>query len=173
MFIKKIVVILICVHLPSLSFAQTQKINLQDVVLPKDIGVIPPKSGNIFYSPTDKTKALIPVNMWGEITASGLHYIPTNTSLVKGLSLAGGPRGTANLSDVRVTRKLTDGTLKIYEFDMDRGGELSSHDFALQPGDAIFIPQNRFEANRAYYTSLIGVVATILTSILLYRKVSE
>ena len=61
---------------------------------------------------------------------------------------------------------------KLY-FDISEGGDLSLEDFKLLPGDTVYVPQDTFFVNRSYYTSLIGVIATILSSILLYRQVKN
>ena len=153
-------------------YAQTQ-VSLDNFVLPKDIKEQPQNSGAIFYSSTSKNKPLMPVNFWGEVKNSGLHYIPTDSTLIKGLSLAGGPSSNSKLSDVKVTRNSNAGKLETYRFSLTEGGEDQSFTFELHPGDTVFIPKDTFETSRAYYTSLIGVIATILSSILLYREVKK
>ncbi len=157
------------------TFAQQAgaSVTLDNFVLPKDIKEPPQNPGAIFYSPTSKNKPLMPVNFWGEVKNSGLHYIPTDSNLIKGLSLAGGPLGSSDLSEVKVTRTQNDGKLETYNFSLNKGGETKSFQFELRPGDTVFIPKDTFESNRAYYTSLFGVFATILSSVLLYREVKK
>ena len=93
---------------------------------------------------------------------------------MRGLSLAGGPTGTARLDNISLTRKnFETNKYEEYSFDFEKGGESDIHNFKLRPGDTIFIEKNEFINNRAYYTSLVSVVATILSSILVYREVKK
>ncbi len=181
MFKQVNIVTILCVLILSsfspLGYAQhtkSGKINLQEVLLPSDIGELGKSSGSIYYSKSVKDKALIPTNFWGEISRSGLHFIPQGTSLVQGLSLAGGPTSTAKLHSVAVTRKINNSQqIEKFVFDLEEGGDLTAHDFELRPGDIVFVEKSHFYENRAYYTSLIGVLATILSGVLLYDKVKS
>jgi len=58
-------------------------------------------------------------------------------------------------------------------FDITQGGDLTLEDFKLRPGDTIFIEKDTYRQDRAYYTSLFGVILTVLSSILLYRQVKD
>ncbi len=165
------------VILPTLSFAKgpTKKLHrtsLNEFALPSEVKDLKKTSGSIYYSPTSRGKVLIPVHFWGEIARSGLHYIPVNTNIIKGLSMAGGPKADANLTSVKLTRNL-DGSLKEYKYDLSSGGDSNSYMTKLKPGDTVFVAKSRFFENRAYYTGLIGVIATVLSSILLYREVKK
>ncbi len=146
--------------------------NIRELVLPSETTTLGKSAGSIFYSPAVKGKVLIPVHFWGAIGKTGLHFIPIETSLVNGLSMAGGPSGDAVLDKVRVTRKVGEKIDESY-FDISKGGDATAFDYKLKPGDTVFIEKDDFYANRAYYTSLIGVIATVLSSILLYRQVQR
>lgn len=148
------------------------EIELQDLALPTDTKDLRKISGAVYYSTTNKNKALMPVHFWGEVGRPGLHYIPVDTSLVKGLSFAGGGGSTAKLDDLNVNR-LENGTVTQREFDLSGGGGVEAHNFMLKPGDTVFIKKNRFYENRAYYTSLIGVAVSILSTVLLFRAIQE
>jgi hypothetical protein len=152
---------------------KTSKYNLQKLVLPSEVDGIGKSSGSIFYSPSIKGKVLIPVHMWGEIGRSGLHFVPIDTTLISGLSLAGGPSGTAKLEEVKVTRKLTSGKYEDRIFDISSGGREDAYSYKLKPDDTIYLKKDRFDANRSYYTSLIGVAVTILSSVLIFRQVEK
>ena len=54
-----------------------------------------------------------------------------------------------------------------------KGGSNEAALKSLRPGDMVFVEKDYWYENRAYYTSLVGVVATILSSILLYRQVKK
>lgn len=145
---------------------------LRDLALPSDTKDISKGSGNIFYNPSVKGKVLIPVNIWGEVNKSGLHFVPIDSTLTTGLSMAGGPTTQADLREVRVMRK-ENGKFDTIDFDLSKGGEEEAHALVLRPGDSIFVERERFYENRAYYTSLVSVVLTVLSSILLYREVQK
>ncbi len=146
--------------------------NIRELALPSEVEGIGKSAGAIYYSPSVKGKALMPVHFWGQVQKTGLHFIPVDTNLLSGLSLAGGPKDKAILSRVMVTTKRT-GQRKKLEFNLEEGGSIDSADFSLQPGDTVYLKKDTYFENRSYYTSLIGVVATILSSVLLYREVKR
>lgn len=147
-------------------------LSLGDLVLPSDLPDVRKEGGSIYYSMHAKGKVLVPVNVWGEVNKSGLHYMPGDTEIIKALSLAGGPRSTAKLSNVRLTR-VEENKIKEYVYDLSDGGDAKAFQRKIEAGDTIFVERNYFYENRAYYTSMIGVAATILTSILLYREIQK
>lgn len=162
--------VLVSLFLPSMSWAAD--IDLQDLALPSDLKDLSKSSGAVFYSATTKNKTLMPVHIWGEVGKPGLHFIPVDTKLVKGLSFAGGGTGQAKLSNVIVNR-VNDGKIKRYEFDLGEGGDIASHQYTLNAGDTIYIEKDKFSENRAYYTSLVAVIATILSSMLILKRLEE
>ncbi len=143
---------------------------LRDLALPSDIKDVSKGSGSIYYNPSVKGKVLIPVHIWGEVNKSGLHFIPLDSTLTSGLSMAGGPTTYADLREVKLIRK-ENGKFESLDFDLSEGGEADAHGLVLKPGDSLFVERERFYENRAYYTSLVSVVLTVLSSILLYREV--
>lgn len=149
------------------------KYNLRELVLPSEVKTIGKSSGSIFYSPSVKGKVLIPVHFWGEVSKSGLHFLPIDTNFINGLSLAGGPTAGADLEIIKLTRKSEKGEYKSQFFDLSKGGSSLAHEFKLKPDDTVFIKTSRFYEDRSYYTSLTGVIATVLSSIILYREVRK
>ncbi len=156
----------------SQSTINTEKIDLKDLALPSEVEGIKKESGAIFYSPASKGKVLIPVNFWGEISKSGLHYVPVETDLVKGLSLAGGPKSSGKLENIKLTRKEGD-ELKEFKFDLSEGGTTEAYAMKLEPGDTIYVDKSYFYENRAYYTSRVGLALTIVSTIFLTREVRK
>lgn len=148
------------------------KLNINELTLPSEVSNLAKQRGAMFYSPTVKDKVLIPIHFWGEVKNSGLHYVPIGTTLVSGLSLAGGPGNNAVLSDIKLTRTFAD-QLETKVFDLENGGNKEAYYEKLQAGDTVFIKKSNFYENRAYYTGLIGIFSTILGSILLYRQVQK
>ncbi len=147
-------------------------LNIRELALPSEIQSINKAAGSIYYSPSVKDKVLMPVHFWGEVSKTGLHFIPLDTTLVKGLSMAGGPRSDGVLDGVKITRKNGE-KLETRRFDLTEGGDSEAHKYKLQPGDTVFIRKSEYFQNRAYYTSLIGVLATTLSTILVYREVKR
>ena len=149
------------------------RLKLQEIALPSEVGDIGKKSGAIYYNPSVKGKVLIPVHFWGEVKNTGLHFMPQETTLIDGISLAGGPTATGKLDNVKLVKKASDGKIDTMEFDLSKGGDQNAYLHKLAPSDTVFIEKSTFYEDRTYYTSLIGVAATILSSILLLREVRK
>ncbi|MCP4912846.1 MAG: hypothetical protein GY909_06985 [Oligoflexia bacterium] len=150
----------------------SKEFNIRELALPSEVKKLGKSSGAVYYSPSVKGKVLIPVHFWGEINKSGLHFVPLDTTLVQGLSMAGGPKQRATLDKVRLTRR-SEGKLQNEFYNLEGGGEDDAFNAVLQPNDTIFIEKNDYLEDRSYYTSLFGVIATVLSSILLYREVKR
>lgn len=146
--------------------------NIRDLVLPSELQSLVKTVGSIYYNPAVKSRVLIPVHFWGSVAKAGLHFVPIETNLINGLSMAGGPTNEALMSKVKLTRKVNNEMVE-ENFDLTDGGDFKAFDFKLKPGDTIYIKRDEFNINRAWYTSLFGVVATILSSVLLYRQVEK
>lgn len=171
-YIKKILAVCLCLSFIGPSFAFAQNIDLQELALPSDTKEMAKQSGSIFYSTTSKNKALMPIHFWGEIGRPGLHYIPIDSKLIKGISFAGGGTATADLEEVYINRIQEKKMIK-HEFDLTAGGDISAHDFTLKPGDTVFVSRDTWRDNRAFYVSLVTLVVTVLSSVLLYRQIQN
>ena len=147
------------------------ELNLQEIALPSEVKDLGKQPGAIYYSTSVKNKVLIPAHFWGEVNRAGLHFIPNDTNLVKGLSMAGGPSGTAKLEDITLTRNMPDGTIKQYNFNLASGGNAEAYKFKIESGDSIFIKKDRFLEDRNYYTGWIGITISIISTILVLNKV--
>ncbi len=145
--------------------------NLQEITLPSEVKDLTKVPGSIYYSTSVKNKVLVPVHIWGEIKQGGLHFIPSDTTFVKGISLAGGPLSTANLEDIVLIRSSQKGQFQEMEFDLSEGGDSSAHQFKIEAGDTIFIKKDTFYENRSYYTSLIGIFITVLSTFVIVQRV--
>lgn len=160
------------------AFAQKKKsapikdLNIRELALPSEVEDINKKSGAVYYSPAVKGKVLMPVHFWGHLKNSGLHFIPISTNLINGISLAGGPNSDAQFEEIHVTTS-RNGKREKLTFDISDGGDLTLEDFELKPGDTVFIPKDNFYQDRAYYTSLIGVIATIISSIFIIEQIKD
>ncbi len=168
---RKILVYFIAsILLQTQCFAATSGVT--EFALPSDVKDIKKTSGSVFYSPTAKGRVLIPIHFWGEVSRSGLHYIPVDTGLIKGLSLAGGPKSSAKLDSIKITRKASN-SVKELSFDLSQGGSADAYNFKLRSGDTVFVEKNYFYENRAYYTSLIGVITTLVSSLVIFSQVKK
>jgi len=157
---------------PSFTWAAPDSIDLQDLALPSEVKDLAKNSGSVFYSATSKNKTLMPVHFWGEVGKPGLHFIPVDSKLVKGLSFAGGGNSNAKLEEVVVNR-YDSGKVKRFEFDLGEGGDVDAHEYVLKPGDTVFVERDRYIENRAYYTSLFSVALTIISSIFILKRIEE
>ncbi len=173
--IKKIICSSIIIQMLTVSvgYSQEKKIDLslQDIALPSEVKDLSKQSGAIFYNSSTKNKALIPTHFWGEIQKPGLHFIPTDTTLIKGLSMAGGPTSSALLEKIKLSRVTPEGKLSEYHFNLEEGGGKESFDFKIEPGDTIFIQKDTFSENRAYYTGLISIALSIITTFFIVNKI--
>lgn len=174
--LKKILCTLLAIHILTVSvcFSAELPVNdlsLQDIALPSEIKDIGKQAGAIYYNTSTKNKALVPTHLWGEIQRPGLHFIPTDTTLIKGLSMAGGPTGTAKLNEVILSRQNLDGSIRQYEFNLSGGGDSDAHNFKMQAGDSIFLKRDTFYENRSYYTSWISIALSLITTFFIVTKV--
>lgn len=181
--INKMVSVVLCIQMLSISSGYAQdkgdglklnsELSLQEIALPSEVKDLGKQSGSIFYNTSVKNKVLIPTHFWGEVGKPGLHFIPTDTSLVKGLSMAGGPNGSARLDDITLTRTSADGKLVQHEFNLAEGGDAEAFNFKLAPGDSIFIKKDQYREDRGYYTSLIGIAISIISTVVLLQNVKK
>ena len=168
------IIVTLSLLLPMSSFAKTQAknspYNIRKLALPSEVKNVSKQPGSLYYNPSVKGKALMPIHFWGRVNKAGLHFVPLETKLIDGISMAGGPSSNADLSEVVITTN-RNGKRERLELDLEGGGDLSVDNYTLNPGDTIFLKKDSYMENRSYYTSLFGVVATILSSVLLYQQV--
>tara|TARA_R110002049_G_scaffold243078_8_gene416861 strand:+ start:70 stop:609 length:540 start_codon:yes stop_codon:yes gene_type:complete len=152
--------------------SDSSSLNLKEFALPSEVEGLIKTPGTVFYSPVVKGKVLIPVHIWGEVQKPGLHFIPIGATLIDGLSMAGGLTAQADEDSIRLTHQ--DGEkLNSSYFDLSEGGDNEAFLTELRPRDTIFAERSTFREDRSYYTSLIGVVATILSSILILDQIKK
>ncbi|OUR96680.1 hypothetical protein A9Q84_10075 [Halobacteriovorax marinus] len=168
---RKLISCLIIFSLSQASFAESA-ISLNDLALPSEVKDLKKSAGSIYYSPTSKGKPLVPVHFWGEVKRSGLHYIPVDTTLISGISLAGGLTSNADLESVKVSQREKN-RVNHTQYDLTDGGTEAAYSHVLKPGDTVFIKRSRFYENRSYYTSLIGVLATLLSSFAILSQLKK
>jgi hypothetical protein len=155
------------------SVPKQSELNLQEITLPSEVKDLPKQSGSIYYNSSVKNKVLIPVHIWGDVKQAGLHFLPSDTSFIKGLSLAGGPGSTANLEEIKLIRTNSNGSIKELNFDLSRGGDQNAHEFKIESGDTVFVKKDTFMENRSYYTGLISIALTIASTFFILKKVDK
>lgn len=170
--IRKFSSLVTILALLNVTSAMAKDVKLRNVVLPTDIKNIPKAPGSVFYGAGPDAGALMPVHIWGEVRKSGLYYIPVNSTLIQGISLAGGTIPSSDLSEV-VVKRVVEGNVTEEELDLSSGGDQSSYHYKLKSGDTIFIAKDTHLQDRAFYTGLVSVVFTLLSTIVLFKKIDD
>jgi hypothetical protein len=170
--IKSLTSSVLIYSLLSFSVYGKEQIQLKDLVLPSEVKNMNKVPGSIYYSPSAKSTTLMPVHFWGEIKKSGLYYIPTGSTLVKGISLAGGITQQSKLNKIRVKREAS-GKIQEEVFDLSDGGDSASYNYKLHPGDTVFIEKDTHLQDRAFYTGLVSVFFTLLSSVVLLKEIKD
>ena len=84
-----------------------------------------------------KDMLLINVNLWGHIQRPGIYSIPSSYGLIDLISSAGGPLGTARLSEVRIVRSDQEViSVNVEEYIRTGNSKLLP---VLHPGDTILV----------------------------------
>lgn len=158
------------------GLAQTRQkfpaVSVKELILPSEVQNLPKRSGSVYYNQSVKGKVLVPVNYWGQVTLSGLHFVPAETNLIQGLSMAGGPNGTSKLSNVKLIRK-NGKKITIKEFNLTEGGNADAYAYKLQPHDTIFVERSSYFEDRAYYTTLVSVFVSLLSGIIIFNQTQK
>jgi hypothetical protein len=150
---SRVVVALMIYCITSSQVGYAEALILQPKMLSK-------ASGAEFYSNSPGERVLMPVSIWGEVSRSGIHYIPENITINHALSLAGGPNGAADLAAVTLTR--AGKTLKI---DIRKQG----FEFEMQKNDAIFVERSL----KADLPLIFSAVATVMSVTLFAMTLSK
>lgn len=160
----------------SFALAQSAKsaadLSLREMVLPSELTNLPKQPGAVYYNQSTKGKVLIPVNFWGEINRSGLHFIPAETTLISGLSMAGGASSSSRLDNIKLIRR-SNGKVEFRQFDLTEGGEELAYLEQLKPGDTIFIDRDTYHEDRNFYTTLVTVALSVLSTWILYEQINK
>ena len=98
---------------------------------------------------------LININLWGHVQRPGIYSIPSSYGLIDLISSAGGPLGTARLSDVRIIRS----NQQVINVDVEKFIKTGDSDLLplLQPGDTIIISGSAYDV----FTRFLGIVRDI------------
>jgi hypothetical protein len=89
----------------------------------------------------ENTDVMMSIHVWGEVATPGTHLVPVSADLIAGISAAGGPTGTASLSDVRIVYDSTETTYDLGGF-LEGDGEPVPR---LMPGATVYLRTRSYE----------------------------
>jgi polysaccharide export outer membrane protein len=102
----------------------------------------------------------------GQVGKPGKYDLRANTTLIEAIGIAGGLNDTSKHSEIWVFHRLPDGNVQRQRVNVKQmlaaGGDLSE-DVRLQPGDTIYIPQNKASKLRTFIQPTLG--ATVVPGI--------
>lgn len=124
----------------------------------------PERAAEYIYHSTNK-ESLIGVQLIGAVKKPGLYYIPTNTDILKLITLAGGTED-ADLSNILV-RKIDPTQTGVFELDVKKlmKSSADAKPFRLAQDDFVYIPKN--EPWISSEVSRTITIVSLLTSIVL------
>jgi polysaccharide biosynthesis/export protein len=88
----------------------------------------------------------------GQVARPGKYELRSPTSVVEAIAIAGGFTDQAKHSQVVLFRQITDGIVESHVLNIKAmlASRNLSEDMALEPGDLLFVPQNRISKIRRY-----------------------
>lgn len=115
---------------------------------------------------------LMNVNVWGHVNKPGRHMVFDGIDLATLLSVVGGPKGGANLKNVRLFRERADdnGEL-VYTINLEKflkTGDRSEF-VKVKPNDTYIIPQTTI----SYIMAQVGTLNTILSILNIYIQIQN
>jgi protein involved in polysaccharide export with SLBB domain len=126
------------------------------------------KYNNLYKNPELTILPIIRINIFGEVRNPGFYYVTGIDKLSDIIAKAGGTTPDADLEDINITRQN-----KKIEINGEKAIQSGSKldDIGLQSGDQIYVTRKWFTgATQTIFLSTIGVVASIVIAIIVYRK---
>lgn len=120
---------------------------------------------NYYYAESNELTIL--VNIWGFVQQSGRYEVSSSTNLVELLSLAGGPKESANLKKIKITRQIkTESGIEKKEFiiNLENLTTLNKDQLRLYPGDTIFVDHTSWYTIK-YVIDTVSTLAVICASV--------
>ena len=113
---------------------------------------------------------LMNINVWGHVNVPGRHMVFDGIDLATLISVVGGPKGGANLKNVRLFRETEDdkGEL-VYTINLEKfikTGDRSEF-VKVMPNDTYIIPQT----TSSYIMAQVGTLNTILSILSIYLQI--
>ena len=124
------------------------------------------------YLTNAKGNIMMNVNIWGHVKSPGSHIVYDGIDFATLLSVVGGPRDGANLTNVRIYREIpdADGTL-VYHIDLNEfinTGNRSKF-IKIKPNDTIIVPQKI----SSYFLKQIGTINTFVSLINIFLQLEN
>ena len=103
------------------------------------------------------------VYVLGHVEKPGGYPIERNMTILQALTLAGGPRETAQLKDVILMRRNQDGQLNAYKFDLSQPLTVThtrkiENDHYVYPTDVIYVPETSFASANRFLRQMYDMV---------------
>ncbi len=115
-----------------------------------------------------KQRLLVEVQIWGDINAPGVYHVPDITNLSELISLAGGPKGSIDNLEVKVTRKAKGkkNLIKTYS-----GEEFitsnNATSWVMKTGDVVYIQTGSGTESLMRTLSIVSAITGTITSVAL------
>ncbi|MBC8144070.1 MAG: SLBB domain-containing protein [bacterium] len=135
-------------------------------------------TGGAYFNYSDQGEYIINVNLWGFVGSPGRYSVPSTTTLIQLISLAGGPTDRARLSDIRILHDMTvDSTIvepiNVFNLEVYQQTADSSLNPILTDGDTIIVPGdalNVFREILGIFRDIALVVGTLVGLIFAFRN---
>jgi hypothetical protein len=139
------------------------------------------ENGNVreFFSWNKDNRFVIRIHVWGDISLSGIHYVPDNSTLLDVVGYAGGPTGLLAGSKITINRFSNTKDRKPEELEIQIDGkrmvsETKFRNYPVQDGDVIYLESppkaDNFMRNLAIISTVLGIISTSATLFILARQ---
>ena len=148
---------------PSVNLPVVGSISLHGVLRSELEAHLTEEIGRYVREPRVEANALIRVLVQGQVESPGFLLTPAETLISDLISLAGGPTGTANLSEMRIER----GSDRIWEGEAMETAIIQGRtldQMNLQAGDRVFVPE-RVDRGGTEWLRIIGYTVGPIVSI--------
>ena len=147
--------LVLAVYMPARSFAAEAEAN---------------KSAQEYFALNPEGRLLISVQVWGDMTLSGTHHIPDNTTLTALLGVTGGLKGALDNAKVTVRREVSVGSGMQTEIIIVTGDELMGESkqgaMTMKAGDIIYVetaPSGELTLRKlTVISTIIGIISSSL-----------
>jgi polysaccharide biosynthesis/export protein len=148
---------------PSVNVPVVGSISLQGILRSELEPHLTSEIGRYVREPRVEARALIRVLVQGEVETPGFLLMPAETLISDLISLAGGPTGAANLSEMRIER----GGDRIWEGEAMESAVIQGRtldQMNLQAGDRVFVPE-RVDRDGTEWLRIVGYTVAPIVSI--------
>jgi hypothetical protein len=94
---------------------------------------VPISPSSEYYSTESDAGVLVRVNIWGEVSKPGVHFLPEGTTIFQAISSAGGPLASADKGDIELLRGVETASLDVHGLQVHQ---------RLRENDTIFVDRS-------------------------------